>query len=133
MHAAIRAGAVRSCHDLSDGGLLAAAAEMVIAGGVGARIDFRRVPVEGGPLDDVEIAFSESLTRFLIEVEPMRLPEIEKRFAGLPFATIGETTADPTLEAAGTRGATRVKLTAAALDAAWRPPLTRRLEGDAAS
>jgi phosphoribosylformylglycinamidine synthase subunit PurSL len=133
LHAAIRAGAVRSCHDLSDGGLLVAAAEMVLAGGVGARLDLRRVPVEGGSLNDVEIAFSESLTRFLLEVDPMRLPEVEKRFAGLPFATIGETTADPTLEVAGTRGTTRVRLTAAALDAAWRPPLTRRLEGDRAS
>jgi phosphoribosylformylglycinamidine synthase len=133
MHAAIRAGAVRSCHDLSDGGLLVAAAEMVIAGGVGARIDLRRVSVEGGALNDVEIAFSESLTRFLVEIDPMRLPEIERRFAGLPYAVIGETTADPTLEVIGTRGGSRVKLTAAALDAAWRPPLTRRLEGDAAS
>jgi phosphoribosylformylglycinamidine synthase len=91
------------------------------------------VPVEGGGLNDVEIAFSESLTRFLVEVEPMRFPEIEKRFAGLPFAAIGETTSDRTLEVVGTRGGSRVKLTAAALDAAWRPPLTRRLEGDVTS
>lgn len=133
MHAAIRAGAVRSCHDLSDGGLLVAAAEMVLAGGVGARIDLRRVPADGAPLTDVEAGFSESLTRFLLEVEPIRLAEIERRFQGLPIRVIGETTADPSLEVIGTRGLSRLKLPAAALDAAWRPPLTKKLEGDPAS
>ncbi len=31
-------GVVRACHDVSDGGLLVAVAEMAIAGGVGARL-----------------------------------------------------------------------------------------------
>jgi phosphoribosylformylglycinamidine synthase len=129
IHAAMRAGLIRSCHDLSDGGLLVAAAEMVLAGGFGARIDLRRVPVEGGPLEDAEIAFSESLTRFLVEVEPGRAAELEKRLAGLPWAAIGETTAEPSLEVVGRRGDVRVKASAASLEAAWRPALTRRLEG----
>jgi phosphoribosylformylglycinamidine synthase len=103
---------------------------MVLAGGVGAKIDLRRVPVDGAPLTDVEAGFSESLTRFLLEVEPIRLAEIERRFQGLPFKVIGETTADPSLEVVGTRGLSRLKLPAAALDAAWRPPLARRLEGE---
>jgi phosphoribosylformylglycinamidine synthase len=133
MHAAMRSGAIRSCHDLSDGGLLVAAAEMVLAGGVGAKIDLRRVPTDGDPLADHEAAFSESLTRFLLEIEPIRLAEIEKRFQSLPWRVIGETTADPSLEVIGTRGLSRLKLPAAALDAAWRPPLARRLEGDRAS
>jgi phosphoribosylformylglycinamidine synthase len=38
VRAAIRAGAVSACHDLSDGGLLVALAEMAIAGGVGATV-----------------------------------------------------------------------------------------------
>ena len=50
---------------------------------------------------------------------------------GLPFAILGETTADPTLEVVGTRGAcSACSSPAAALEAAWRPPLTRLLEGD---
>ena len=36
LHAAISAGIVRSCHDLSEGGLAVAAAEMAFAGAVGA-------------------------------------------------------------------------------------------------
>jgi phosphoribosylformylglycinamidine synthase len=129
LHAAVRAGLVRSVHDLSDGGLLVAAAEMVLAGGVGARIDLRKVPVEDGPLDDVALAYSESLTRFLVEVEPGRAAELERRLAGLPAAQIGETTAEPRLEVLGTRGDVQVNLDADALEAAWRPPLTRSLEG----
>ena len=35
----IRDGAVTACHDLSDGGLLVALAEMALAGGLGARIE----------------------------------------------------------------------------------------------
>src|SRR5207244_1046780 len=36
LHDAIAAGLVRSCHDLSEGGLAVAAAEMAFAGGIGA-------------------------------------------------------------------------------------------------
>ena len=35
VHAAIRGGLVRACHDLSEGGLAVAAAEMAFAGGLG--------------------------------------------------------------------------------------------------
>ena len=36
LHQAIYAGLVRACHDLSEGGLAVAAAEMAFAGGLGA-------------------------------------------------------------------------------------------------
>src|SRR5262249_31119282 len=102
---------------------------MALAGGFGARLDLRRVPAEGGALNDVELAFSESLTRFLVEVEPRRAQELERRFAGLPIAAIGETTVEPVLEGTGVRGDLRVRLGNDALEAAWRPPLTKKLEG----
>jgi phosphoribosylformylglycinamidine synthase len=38
VRARIEAGEVRACHDVSDGGLLVAVAEMAIAGGAGARL-----------------------------------------------------------------------------------------------
>ena len=41
LHRAIDAGLVRACHDLSEGGLAVAAAEMAFAGGFGAEIDLR--------------------------------------------------------------------------------------------
>jgi phosphoribosylformylglycinamidine synthase len=55
--AAIRAGAVRACHDLAEGGLAVAAAEMAIGGGLGVSIETK-----------IDL-FNESPSRFLLEVE----------------------------------------------------------------
>jgi phosphoribosylformylglycinamidine synthase len=74
LHRAIRAGLVAACHDLSEGGLAVAAAEMAIAGRLGLELDLP--PGEG--LDAVSALFSESLGRFLVEV---RLPDMA-RFEG---------------------------------------------------
>jgi len=48
MHAAISAGLVRACHDLSEGGLAVAAAEMSLAGRLGMRLELDGVPYEQG-------------------------------------------------------------------------------------
>ena len=68
LHRAIQAGCIRACHDLSEGGLAVAAAEMAFAGGCGARIDLDAVKVVGGNDSAVARLFSESNTRFLCEV-----------------------------------------------------------------
>src|SRR5208337_3490420 len=67
MHRAIHAGLVRSCHDLSEGGLAVAAAEMAFAGGFGADMAIEGIPCDGD-LDAAARLFSESNTRFLCEV-----------------------------------------------------------------
>ncbi len=46
LHAAIGRGLVRSCHDLSEGGLAVALAEMAFAGGLGAQVSLGDVPRE---------------------------------------------------------------------------------------
>ena len=55
MHGAIQQRLVRSCHDLSEGGLAVAAAEMAFSGGVGAKIQLEKLPVsaEDAGLDDL--------------------------------------------------------------------------------
>ena len=45
VHRAITAGLVRSCHDLSEGGLAVALAEMAIAGGLGVEVLFAQDPL----------------------------------------------------------------------------------------
>src|SRR5207247_1178833 len=55
---AINGGLVRACHDLSEGGLAVALAEMAFAGGVGADV------TGGGELPDALRLFAESPTRF---------------------------------------------------------------------
>ncbi len=70
---AIRKGLVRACHDLSEGGLAVAAAEMALAGLLGVTIDIEKVKADGVNEDDTRCAwllFSESPSRFLLEVAP---------------------------------------------------------------
>ena len=58
----IEAGQVAACHDVADGGLLVALAEMAMAGGLGAALD--PAPREG-PLN--AWLFGEDQARYLIE------------------------------------------------------------------
>lgn len=94
VHAAIRAGVVRACHDLSEGGLAVAAAEMAFAGGFGLTLDVAEMPTIGD-LDDTALLFAESPTRFLIEVHPEEAAVFEAQFAGMPFARLGSVAANP--------------------------------------
>ncbi len=71
---AMRSGLVRSCHDLSEGGLSVAAAEMAFAGNIGAEIDAQMLPSEVDK--NYKLIFSESNSRFLVEVRK----EDEKKF-----------------------------------------------------
>jgi phosphoribosylformylglycinamidine synthase II len=70
---AIRKGLVSACHDLSEGGLAVAAAEMALAGLLGMDIDLARVPCTGIEVSDERntiILFSEAPSRFLVEISP---------------------------------------------------------------
>ena len=80
---------VLSCHDLSEGGLGVAAAEMVAASkNLGIALDTRRVPSSVCRSD--YLLFSESASRFLVEVDKNRWRRFEELFSGLPFSRIGE-------------------------------------------
>ena len=94
VHEAINAGLVRACHDLSEGGLGVAAAEMAFAGALGLRLDLAAVPRTPGLDDDATLLFSESPSRFLVELRPADAPAFEAALAGLPCARIGEVTAE---------------------------------------
>ncbi len=89
VHSAIRNGLIQTCHDLSEGGLAVAAAEMAIAGGHGIEIDLREVPVTEPGLADAARLFAESPTRFLVEVAPGDAPGLEQTLGRVPHARIG--------------------------------------------
>ncbi len=67
MHQAIARGFVRASHDLSEGGLAVSAAEMAFAGEWGMSLDIARVP-GGAGLSEISVLFSETPSRFLVEV-----------------------------------------------------------------
>lgn len=99
LYGAINAGLVTACHDLSDGGLAVALAEMAIGGRMGARCDMAAVPTPalGDEMTAAELLYSESASRLLVTVKPENAPAFEARFAGSAWACIGEVTADATL------------------------------------
>src|SRR5581483_1285462 len=82
----IREGLVQSCHDLSEGGLAVAAAEMSLAGLLGLTLDIQRVNQQVNRLllwPDENVSstialFSESPSRFLVEVAPQQKRAFEK-------------------------------------------------------
>jgi phosphoribosylformylglycinamidine synthase len=114
LHAAIRAGLVRSCHDVSDGGLLVAAAEMALAGEVG--IDLRERLISASTSAWAEtLPYAESPTCWLVEVEPQNEDAFRTLFQNLPVALLGVTTVEPIL-----RWSNDLEWPIADLKAAWQ-------------
>ncbi len=114
---------VRACHDLSEGGLGVAAAEMAFAGELGMAIHLAKIPL-GSPIsrDDL-ILFSESNTRFLLEVAPKDRHQFEKMMAGIDCAAIGEVISDRSLKIYGLNGEQVLSRPLAELKEAWQNPL----------
>lgn len=79
---------VRACHDLSQGGLAVALAEMCFARNLGAQLTFADEIVDTHPKIVAEL-FSESNSRFLMEVEKGEQDKFEKMLRGFPYTEIG--------------------------------------------
>jgi phosphoribosylformylglycinamidine synthase len=96
LHQAIQNKTMRACHDLSEGGLAVALAEMAFAGGCGARVDLTSVPNDIKSEDNqaARLMFSESNSRFLCEVSAESAANFERHLADVEFARIGEVTDD---------------------------------------
>ncbi len=94
----IERGLLRSCHDLSEGGLALAFAEMCFSG-TGAEIDISAFDLKGrsGCGEMWAKLFSESNSRFLIEVSPGNAAEAEA-LADIPLISIGRTTENGLLQ-----------------------------------
>jgi phosphoribosylformylglycinamidine synthase len=120
LHTAMSAGLVRACHDLSEGGLGVAAAEMAIAGRLGLELDLAALPRAADMADDLAALFSESATRFLVEVRPADARAFEAALADMPCARVGAVTADPLLVVRGLGGDEALRAGVAELAAAWQ-------------
>ena len=119
LHQAIRAGLVRSCHDLSEGGLAVALAEMAFAGGLGADLP----SLANTDLDDLTALFAESPSRFLLEVRPTQAAALESALAGLPLTQLGSVVEQPRVRIAGRSGEWLLWASLDELRQAWQTPL----------
>lgn len=97
LHEAFKQRLITACHDLSDGGLGVALAEMAIGGRLGARVDLAQVPCCPGDLTLEEVLYSESASRLLVTVRKENRDRFRALFQGQVIAYLGETTALPEL------------------------------------
>ncbi len=112
LHQAMLAGLVWSAHDLSEGGLAVALAEMCLAGRAGAHIDLQRIPLVSPISESIApglsaadtatsatlfALFSESNGRILLEVAPEDATAFEAHFDGVTLTRLGEVTTDERL------------------------------------
>jgi len=114
-------GLILACHDCSEGGIGVALAEMAFSGGLGASIDLKNIPQEGIDRDD-NLLFSESNTRFMVEVAKDKKQKFEDALNGIPLGRIGKTTKTPEVIVKGLTGKKVVDETLASLKKAWQGP-----------
>ena len=117
---AIDSGHVKACHDLSEGGLGVAAAEMAFSGGLGLEINLSRVKVSSELSRSDYVLFSESNSRFLIEVPERFRDEFEALMEGSPFSLIGRVRAEDWFSIYGLDGSRVVDVSVRELRAAWK-------------
>ncbi|MEN6428561.1 MAG: phosphoribosylformylglycinamidine synthase subunit PurL [Phycisphaerales bacterium] len=95
--AAIADGLIESCHDCSEGGLAVALAEMAFAGGLGVEAHLRGLPRSKDCVRSDAQLFSESNSRYIVEVTPKHFDAFAKRMLNLPFGQLGTVSATPSL------------------------------------
>jgi phosphoribosylformylglycinamidine synthase len=123
VHAAIARRLVRSCHDLSEGGLAVAAAEMAFAGDRGMELDLTSLRKAAG-IDDVAVLlFSESNTRFLVEVPTANRGEFESLLSELPMSLVGRVTDHDRFVVTDGEDRPLIDSSLADLKLAWKSPL----------
>ena len=97
LHQAMKQGLVRSCHDCSGGGLAVGLAEMAFAGNCGIEADLRGVPASEDCVKTEALLFSESNSRYLVEIEPQHFDAFAKLMLNIPFGQVGEVIGDKKL------------------------------------
>jgi phosphoribosylformylglycinamidine synthase II len=134
----VRKGWIRAAHDPSEGGLAVAAAEMAFASDHGIELDVSRVPAT--TKDNAARLFSESTTRFVLEVDKAHRVEVEEalRAAGVRFGRAGKVTKEALVvlrgrvkSGKGSAKADLVRVPAARLREAWQGAMSVGTEGRA--
>jgi phosphoribosylformylglycinamidine synthase len=123
IHESIVTGLVRSCHDCSEGGLAIALAEMAFAGGLGIEADLRGLPATTDCTRTDAMLFSESNSRYIIEVAPENFHTFATLMVNLPFGQIGKVTASGRLVIKDKLQAVVIDSDIRLLKQAWQKPL----------
>ena len=109
-------------HDCSEGGLGVAAAEMAFSGGLGMELFLAEVPYKSKEKRDDFILFSESNSRFVVEVEKVNQKKFEKLLKGLTFGLIGCVSDKKHFKVHGLDSKVCIQADIADLKEAWQKP-----------
>jgi phosphoribosylformylglycinamidine synthase len=121
---AIDRGYVRACHDLSEGGLAVAAAEMALAGGLGLELWLKNIPGAYEIQRNDYTLFSESNSRFLLEVPEKYREMFESIAGGVSYALIGRVKSDKSFMVYGLNGELIVSTDVDVLIDTWKRTLS---------
>jgi len=124
-------GLIKAMHDCSEGGIGVCAAEMAFSGGLGMELFLSEVPYGEiqNPKSKIQnlrndfILFSESNSRFIVEVERKKQKAFEKIIEGVPFGLIGCVRPDKEFKVYGLDGKICVRAGIATLKESWQKPL----------
>lgn len=114
---------IRACHDLSEGGLAVASAEMAFSSGYGLEIDLQKVPRIKGVSRNDFVLFSESNSRFLVEVPERRKESFEELMKNVDCAEIGKVKKGNTFSVIGLDGKQQIQTTLEDLRKSWKGTL----------
>jgi len=120
---AIDSGCVRACHDLSEGGLAVAAAEMAFTSDCGLDLWLKKVRKPRIMNRNDFILFSESNSRFLVEVAEKRKKDFEDLMKGNAFSMVGVVKREPNFSVYGFNDEKVVDIGLAELRNAWKDTL----------
>jgi phosphoribosylformylglycinamidine synthase len=117
-------GLVRAMHDCSEGGIGVALAEMAFAGGLGMDIFLSEVPyTQRSQNRNDYLLFSESNSRFIVEVKKKDQKKFEALLKGLPFGLAGCVSAKKEFRVFGLDGEVCINSSIEKLKEAWQRPL----------
>jgi len=123
LSSAVKKRLVRSIHDCSEGGIGVALAEMAFSGGLGVTARLDKVPFKGKANRDDTVLFSESNSRFIVEVDPKDQEKFEQHLKGVPFGLIGRVEETPEFIVYGLNKQVCVNTYIKDLKEAWQRPL----------
>ena len=116
---------IESAHDRSEGGLGVALAEVSFSGNLGMEVFLSNVKhrMSKKNLRNETLLFSESNSRFVVEVAPANKESFEQAFKGIPYAEIGILTDNKKFKVYGLDGNPVVNSSIDDLKEAWQKPL----------
>jgi len=120
---AVKKRLIRSMHDCSEGGLAVALAEMAFSGGLGVTARLDKVVFKGKVKKNSTVLFSESNSRFIVEIEPKNQKKFEQLLKGIPKGLIGRVEESPEFIVYGLNQQVCINTYIQDLKEAWQQPL----------